>query len=523
MYILYAAGEKMGWLKQLQSDLINAGVDAVLDRGSKEDKLRETPEELDNCDVVLLVCTPSLQDQAMQGKPGALAPEDLADMRPRVFHRLEVNYVQSELWTAARRVAAGKAKAILLIKEGDVLTSVPGNFFPLENHRARDMTMTGTEYFEEMVRLETTVRPDSPTSSMSSSGRGGGAGGKKKKKKNKGGDDDDDDNEGEDGDGDGNDGNDDDNEGNDDGDDKNNGDGDADGEASDKKSKEKARKKAKDTRATTTTNNKNSNKNQTVGLIPTLYGLPFRKREELLSTYRAMLQTFLDPASDTLQPALTRLRDMAVKFAADVGLDRISMLENQAVQRGDKGTKRSKLHDEVEKFVSVDQHDQTVCLLLGDRRTGKSTFIALLQQQLWDQYVPFDPNAMIPVRIDLRTYTAEMAKSAVMDTLFRSVTAQGQRELKTSQLRFLFIFDGYDEMKGGGGQVNLWDANRLGDWAAGSKAIFCARPDALPVYDYQKLFYPTKPEPQPDRLLELRISPLVSGVAVTLHGSALKT
>ena len=126
-----------------------------------------------------------------------------------------------------------------------------------------------------------------------------------------------------------------------------------------------------------------------------------------------------------------------------------------------------------------------VCLLLGDAGTGKSTFCQMLEQQL------FRGNIFIPVRIELKSFTAESAKTCVYNTLKAVLTEREVEEIKASRLvRLLFIFDGYDELSEGG-FVNLWEANSLKEWGSDSKAIITCRPEYLSGHrGYKQIFSP---------------------------------
>ena len=142
-------------------------------------------------------------------------------------------------------------------------------------------------------------------------------------------------------------------------------------------------------------------------------------------------------------------------------------------------SKRSKLQDEINGFLSDPHH--RVCLLLGDAGTGKTIFTHLLQQQLWRN---FRADTRVPIRVDLKRFSEATSStavhSAVKEVLKKEERIEQLQEDKTTGITFLFIFDGLDELTGGG-IPNLWKSNKLNEWgkAGTSKAIITCRPEYL--------------------------------------------
>jgi hypothetical protein len=122
-------------------------------------------------------------------------------------------------------------------------------------------------------------------------------------------------------------------------------------------------------------------------------------------------------------------------------------------------------------------------LFLGDAVTGKTTFTQLLERRMWQEA----DSRLIPLRIELRHFTVDEARNCLAN-----IFPGGEEEiamLRQLNQPFLFIFDGYDEMKGGG-YLNLWEANQLRLWPKGTRAIITCRPEYLTSQNKVKLFSP---------------------------------
>ena len=176
--------------------------------------------------------------------------------------------------------------------------------------------------------------------------------------------------------------------------------------------------------------------------------------------------------------SVVKLKDAAERTAIDIELAQLKAfyipLNCQPSQQSI--SKRSMLRDEMDKFLHDPHH--RVCLLLGDAGTGKTTFTHLLQQQLWQSF--HQDTCKIPIRIDLKRFNEETSKTAVK-TVVDGVLENGEQTqlLKSNRAgRFLFIFDGLDELSGGG-IPNLWELNNLNEWGkpGTSKAIITCWPE----------------------------------------------
>jgi hypothetical protein len=129
-------------LQRLQKDLTAAGITVLLDTTRTTDSAwvcRAEDVMRNTCFVV--VCTPELKRQAMEGRPGIMPQAELLRIADRLGPsatptELELlltaeglNSLQRELWFIVRQVKAGKAGVLLLQQEGSWDSSVPGNFF----------------------------------------------------------------------------------------------------------------------------------------------------------------------------------------------------------------------------------------------------------------------------------------------------------------------------------------------------------------------------------------------------------
>jgi hypothetical protein len=184
----------------------------------------------------------------------------------------------------------------------------------------------------------------------------------------------------------------------------------------------------------------------------------------------------------SLSAILEKLRRAAQLYANNIELEQLwSFYQSLSCQASkDSYAQRVDLQDTVAGFLAANSQRHAVCLLLGDAGTGKTTFGAMLLMQLWQTFSIRNPDAIVPIRIDLKQYTKDTAKDCVADTLRTTchLTLAEIEQLKTSSLRFLFIFDGYDELAGGG-YLNLFRSNKLDSWPAGTNAIISCRPEYL--------------------------------------------
>ena len=185
--------------------------------------------------------------------------------------------------------------------------------------------------------------------------------------------------------------------------------------------------------------------------------------------------------------SLAKLKDAAERSAIDIELAQLkafyiplncqpSQQSTSTRSTSQRSTpERSKVEDEISKFLADPHH--RVCLLLGGAGTGKTTFTYLLQQQLWGN---FQVNTRIPIRIDLKRFTEAASSAAVKGVVKEALKTDKQVETLAENkfLEFLFIFDGLDELSGGG-IPNLWESNKLNEWGkpGTSKAIITCRPE----------------------------------------------
>ena len=187
-----------------------------------------------------------------------------------------------------------------------------------------------------------------------------------------------------------------------------------------------------------------------------------------------------DTALSSVNNTLSKLKCAAERSAIDIELAQLEAfyipLNCQPSQLST--SKRTMLQDEINCFISDPRH--RVCLLLGDAGTGKTTFTHLLQQQLWQSF--HADTTYVPVRIDLKRFTEETSRAAVKLVVEHILENSEQTQLLKSNraVRFLFIFDGLDELSGGG-IPNLWELNNLNEWSkpGTSKAIITCRPEYL--------------------------------------------
>lgn len=130
--------------------------------------------------------------------------------------------------------------------------------------------------------------------------------------------------------------------------------------------------------------------------------------------------------------------------------------------------KRKALQQEVLNFING---DQTVLALLGDSGSGKSSFTYYLEDLLLKS---FRHLGFIPVRIECKNFTTSTIKEAIKTTLKNDYPLNDSQiaELQRNN-KFIFLIDGYDELKGGNNFPNLYDSMGLSHWNA--KTIITCR------------------------------------------------
>jgi hypothetical protein len=76
--------------------------------------------------------------------------------------------------------------------------------------------------------------------------------------------------------------------------------------------------------------------------------------------------------------------------------------------------------------------------------------------------------------------------------------------MKESDKKFLFLLDGYDELKV---PKNMFITNKLNEWKGTAKLLITSRQEYLLAYgNYQRYFKPNFKDPKDNILLEYRIS-----------------
>jgi len=131
---------------------------------------------------------------------------------------------------------------------------------------------------------------------------------------------------------------------------------------------------------------------------------------------------------------------------------------------------RTLLEKTLKTFLS--DPEQKTLLLLGDAGAGKSLAMQLLEHKRWKVFKK-EPAQFVPLRIELKRFTGTTVRRCIENTLLdnyhysREMIRRLQREY-----RFLFGFDGYDEI-GGRAKVKLYE-QLASDWP-GSKCIITCR------------------------------------------------
>src|SRR5207248_3393101 len=114
--------------------------------------------------------------------------------------------------------------------------------------------------------------------------------------------------------------------------------------------------------------------------------------------------------------------------------------------------------------------------------SGKSLFTQRLVDNKWQSY---QPKCIIPVWISLPSLKNPIER-AIEETLQRAGFTLNEIETLRQDNQFLFIFDGYDEIR----QIkNLYVTNRLENWQA-KVIITCRREYLYHVDNYALHFTP---------------------------------
>jgi ankyrin repeat protein/WD40 repeat protein len=137
----------------------------------------------------------------------------------------------------------------------------------------------------------------------------------------------------------------------------------------------------------------------------------------------------------------------------------------------------SALENDIESFLLS---DKKVMLLLGDSGSGKSLYTQGLVAKKWQSY---SPKKIIPLWISLPCLKNPI-KRAIEETLQKAGCNDSEIETLRQENEFLFIFDGYDEIR----QIkNLYVTNRLETWQA--KIIITCRREYLYHADNYALYF----------------------------------
>ena len=137
------------------------------------------------------------------------------------------------------------------------------------------------------------------------------------------------------------------------------------------------------------------------------------------------------------------------------------------------------LEEDIENFLLG---DKKLMLLLGDSGSGKSLFTQGLVARKWQSY---QPKTIIPLWISLPSLKKPIDK-AIEETLQKAGLTADEIETLRQEHQFLFILDGYDEIR----QIkNLYITNRLGRWQA-KIIITCRREYLYHIDNYAIHFTP---------------------------------
>ncbi|MDJ0652410.1 MAG: NACHT domain-containing protein, partial [Simkaniaceae bacterium] len=131
-----------------------------------------------------------------------------------------------------------------------------------------------------------------------------------------------------------------------------------------------------------------------------------------------------------------------------------------------------------------------VWLIQGNAGTGKSIFLKLIEKKLWNDYKQ-GKSAYIPIFVHLpEVKNLERCIEEMLQNMhYSKKIIQEMKELgEIGRSKFLFIFDGYDELKV---PKNLYKSNKLEEFGVDTKMIITCREEYLKAYrNYQKYFKP---------------------------------
>ncbi len=149
--------------------------------------------------------------------------------------------------------------------------------------------------------------------------------------------------------------------------------------------------------------------------------------------------------------------------------------------RGKAANETVSLLDQMQAFL---QSDKQVLLLTGDSGAGKSTFNRLLEKQLWEERNEGDP---IPLFIALPSIDKPEQDLIVKILKRRGLSELQIQKIKKEKQKFIFILDGYDEIRQ---TQNLYLSNQINqpDSWLGQMVVSC-RTEYLGQH-YQSRFQP---------------------------------
>jgi hypothetical protein len=133
-------------LQRLQKDLAAAGIPTLLDTTRATDPAWTSRAEdlVTSSSRLLVVCTPELKRQAMEGWPGTMTLSELLGIADHLdnpdattaeleelLSTMGLSSLQREVWFIVRQPTTNKADiSLLLLLEGIWDSSVPSNFVP---------------------------------------------------------------------------------------------------------------------------------------------------------------------------------------------------------------------------------------------------------------------------------------------------------------------------------------------------------------------------------------------------------
>ena len=201
----------------------------------------------------------------------------------------------------------------------------------------------------------------------------------------------------------------------------------------------------------------------------------------------------------TLDHALSELQQLSYSDY-ERSIKRLHLIEIE----GDKYTSGNKTADKPINLQKdgltafINEAKTPVWLIQGDAGTGKSIFLKLIEKKLWNQYKQGKAEYIpIFVRLSEVKNPGRCIEEMLQNMHYSKRIIQ---KMKENDSKYLFIFDGYDELKA---PKNLYKVNKLEEFGEDTKMIITSREEYLKAYgNYQKYF---KPESN-SQLFEHRIT-----------------